>query len=1031
MTIEVKATIMPKRKRMSLIDVRSKQEVCGFQARRGGKRCGQFWTLLIIPYHMIWCAAREVNASIFLSRDTSSLTVGGEDNEEGLMDDILRGLNPAQNAAVTSPAAVLQVLAPPGSGKTKTLTTRVAHMIAHNGMLPRNIIVCTFTVKAAKEMKDRICGFLGDELAGKLILGTFHSICRRYLSTFGRHIGLDEKFGIADTSDSTAIIGRIIKRRGYNIQPAQARSRISRLKAQSTGADEFLITQKKQVEQQEFGAVYLEYEEHLKVSNLLDYDDLLLRCADLLRSYPGCVDNIEAVLIDEFQDTNSVQYELMGLLAQRQNVITIVGDPDQSIYGWRSAEIKNLKKMQEQFQDTLVIKLEENYRSGGAILLTALQVIEQDTSRPAKPLTATHSIGMSPVLRSLPTAFVEAGWIVSEIQRSRVLTGGLLNFNDYAVLFRSASLTRPLESALGKAGIPYRMVGGHKFFDRLEVKLVLDYLRVVDHPDHNDAVARVINVPSRKVGETTVKGLLEEADRKKCTLWSLVLKIAQGNTRASTNVSSQAQKGIEVFVSIILTSQKKLVELATESTSLTSFLSFVVRKVGVEEYIKKTKPEEFEARWANVEELIAQASDSAALAANDDVALFTADQVVEEVEAPTSTMEETLSKFLANVALSAEVKKTEDEGHPHGQVTLSTIHAAKGLEWPVVFIPATYEGSIPHSRAEDTDEERRLLYVAMTRAQALLYLSCALKDSQGSKTELSKFLSPKDVRRMLAHHGPSFKFETAQELAKILRRSCPKRTDVMNAYANEAHKEDDQWRRLEDDGGSDAEGGIVEEREYSGFSRYKRARAEGWTGSTVATRPERRTVAMFSGTSTMQDQSTFSVSTASFVSAATLKITAIPETEQNTQARKPPATIRSASSISPNSAKDANGKRASTARASTNAGGQSSLMSYFAQPLTSTGDVEAAGTFAAAKQDVPLHDISNIPTKTSLVDGKIHANNEEIMAAGPPAQNVIKPGASLHATSMAMLRQPDAAPQRKTLGTRRAVAGGWAARMNR
>lgn len=868
-------------------------------------------------------------------------------------------------------------------------------------------------------MKDRICGFLGEALASKLILGTFHSICRRYLSSYGKFIGLDERFGIADTSDSTAILGRIIKRRGYNIQPAQARSRISRLKAQSTSPDEFLVAQKKQVEQQEFGAVYVEYEEHLKVSNLLDYDDLLLRCAELLRNFPNCVANIEAVLIDEFQDTNSVQYELMGLLSQKREVITIVGDPDQSIYGWRSAEIKNLTRMQEKFPDTLVIKLEENYRSGGAILLTALQVIEQDTSRPAKPLTATHSIGMSPVLRSLPTAVIEAGWIVSEIQRSKILTAGLLSYNDYAVLFRSASLTRPLESALGKAGIPYRMVGGHKFFDRLEVKLVLDYLRVIEHPNHNDAIARVINVPSRKVGDTTVKALLEEADQKKCTLWSLILKIAQGNIRATTSISTQAQKGIEVFVSTILTSRKKLSEASTEDASLASFLTFVIKKAGIEEHLRRTKPDEFDARWANIGELVAQASDTAALAASDE-SPFTleSEEVSHEVEATTSTVEETLSRFLANVALSTEVKKGEKEDHPNGQITLSTIHAAKGLEWPVVFIPATYEGSIPHSRAEDTDEERRLLYVAMTRAQALLYLSCPAKDSQGGKTELSKFLSPKDVRRMLAKCGPSFKFEAAEELAKILRRSCPKRIDVLTVYANEAHQEDDQWRRAEDEDDSDVEGQTIEDREYNGYPRYKRARPEGWTGSTTATRPERKTVNMFSGTTTMQDQNAFSVSTATFVSAATLNLTAPPAPEQASRSRKPPALVKSTSSLSSSSTKKG-GDRAPLPCASSRTTGQSSLMSFFAKPaITSTTTIEPKNALVptnTVKAPVALQDISNLP-----------ASHDALEVSGP--QTAFKPAATMHTTSISLIGQQGS---RKTLGTRRTVTGGWAARMKR
>jgi len=565
------------------------------------------------------------------------------------------------------------------------------------------------------------------------------------------------------------------------------------------------------------------------------------------------------------------------------------------------------------------------------------------------------------------------------------------------------------------------MVGGHKFFDRLEVKLVLDYLRIVDHPNHNDAIARVINVPSRKIGDPTIKGLLEEADLKKCTLWSLILRVAQGNTRASTTVSSQAQKGIEAFVSIILSCQKKLAEPATDTSSLTNFVTFVLRKICVEEYLKKSKPEDFDSRWANVEELVAQASDTAALEVNDDPSVFDSGPTI-DTEATDLTVEESLSRFLANVALSTEVKKSADEGQPNGQVTLSTIHAAKGLEWPVVFIPATYEGSIPHSRAEDTDEERRLLYVAMTRAQALLYLSCPLKDSQGGKTELSKFLNPKGVRRMLAKSGPTLKFEAAEELAKILRRPCPKRVDVLTAYANEAHKEDNQWLRHEEDGDSDMEGGSLSDRDYP---RYKRARPEDWTGSTVATRPERKTVNMFSGTTTMQDQTAYSVSRTSFVSAATLKIAPAADVAQENGDRKPPGFSRSTSAVSSASTKDKNGKRTTT-----RAAGQSSLTSFFTKPAAPTASPETENVSSippASKLKTPLHDISNV-TVAPTPPERSHSNAETTLGQDHEAS---KPATTMHTTSIAMLRKPAMSPSRKTLGTRRAVTGGWAARMNR
>lgn len=375
-------------------------------------------------------------------------------------DGLLTNLNPSQHAAVSSFADTLAILAGPGSGKTHTLTSRTAWLLAQ-GLQPWNVIVATFTVKAAREMKERIGKLLGNGLESKLILGTFHSISRRYLARYGHLIGIRKDFGIADSADSLAILKRIVKRNNYTIDPKMARSRISGRKARTGGDGDTSDhkTPQKSVEIQEFESCYAEYEEALERSNLLDYDDLLLRCVDLLRTHPSCVSNVEAVLIDEFQDTNLVQFDLMRLFASHRKRITIVGDPDQSIYGFRAAETKNYKRMIHQYPDTVTIALEENYRSSGAILLTALNVIEQDNSRVAKTLMPTHTVGTSPVLRRLTNAYKEAEWIITEIQRCRGMTGELLDLNDFSILLRSSALSRLIESALGKAGIAYRMVG--------------------------------------------------------------------------------------------------------------------------------------------------------------------------------------------------------------------------------------------------------------------------------------------------------------------------------------------------------------------------------------------------------------------------------------------------------------------------------------------------------------------------------------------------------------------------------------------
>ncbi|KAK5130770.1 hypothetical protein LTR08_001660 [Meristemomyces frigidus] len=707
--------------------------------------------------------------------------------------DILASLNSAQSDAVTSQALVLQVLAPPGSGKTKTLTARVAHLIARHQLKPWNIIVCTFTVKAASEMKDRIQGFVGAEVAKQLKLGTFHSISLRYLKQYGQHIGLDKDFGIADTSDSKAIVKRIVKKNDLTIDATQARNRISTQKAKGIDCEQFMKGAKKG-DQQEFGQVYRDYEATLKASNLLDYDDLLLRCGFLLRSHPQCVSNVEALLIDEFQDTNNIQYDLMTLFAQRQNRITIVGDPDQSIYGFRSAEIKNLTRMKEQWPDTLTINLEENYRSSGAILHAAQNIIEQDESRPPKTLQATHSHGLRPILRKLPSATGEATWLVSEVQRIQKMTGGLLQPSDFAVLLRSATISRPIEHALGKAGVPYRMIGGMKFYDRIEVKLIVDYLRVISHPDNSEAVARIVNMPARRVGEATIKSLLEEARSQDLSLWRLILDTVQGRRRPTTKLNDPSMKGLSIFVDVILCGHTKLLSSQTEAVILVDLVNLVVKKLSFQSYLTKKYPEDHEARWTNVEELIAQAIDASdperLQAMLQENALPTIDGLEQRTA---SSLDDMLSLFLANIALTASTQeKAEQDGEKLQQLTISTIHAAKGLEWPVVFIPACYDGSIPHSRAEDHDEERRLLYVGMTRAQALLYLSCPIKNTKREETSLSTFLLQPGVSGFFEEHGPSIALSSVTGLATTLRRDCPS-TAVINKDKRTLERDEDNY----------------------------------------------------------------------------------------------------------------------------------------------------------------------------------------------------------------------------------------------
>jgi DNA helicase-2/ATP-dependent DNA helicase PcrA len=591
---------------------------------------------------------------------------------------------------------------------------------------------------------------------------------------------------------------RSIKRLKSSIEVKAAQGRISRHKAHGLSPD--ALADRAKAEELELVDIYRDYESALAASNLLDYDDLLLRCGDLLRDHPECVSNVQAVLVDEFQDTNIIQYELMNLFAAKNRRITIVGDPDQSIYGFRSAEIQNLKRMQRRYSNTTVVLLEDNYRSAASILNAAQEVIEQDTSRPAKALQATHSFGTLPVLRRLPNPNAEAQWMVLEIKRCAAMTGGLLRMSDFAVLLRSASLSTQIETAFGRAGIPYKMVGGRKFFDRTEVKILLNYMRVVSHTGHSDALMNIVNVPPRRIGDETIKQLTSGAEKAKIPLWNFIKDVIQGRRSTEKKLQKAAEQGLCTLVNLIEASRQKLQE-CEDASAPRVLIEFIAERLSFQEYLIRTYPLDEDSRWANVRELMHQASE---------VAAFEEEEVDKEMDLPeiegvqqqqAHSGEEALTRFLANVALATEITTKEEskEGdQPSEKVTISTIHAAKGLEWPVVFVPAVYNGSIPHSRAEVVEEERRLLYVAMTRAQALLYLSIPIRqprlgEGEDGATTLTPFLPPKLTKTRFRPTGPSLHEKVVYAIADILRRPRPSLDDMYKGLEFLPSTLDDRW----------------------------------------------------------------------------------------------------------------------------------------------------------------------------------------------------------------------------------------------
>ncbi|KAI9797065.1 MAG: hypothetical protein M1833_005670 [Piccolia ochrophora] len=438
------------------------------------------------------------------------------------------------------------------------------------------------------------------------------------------------------------------------------------------------------------------------------------------------------------------------------------------------------------------IHLEENYRSSGAILLSALEVIQQDSSRPKKPLLPTHTVGTMPVLRKLSSAACEARWVVSEIKRLIAVTGNMLSFSDFAILIRSGPLSRQIESALGKSSVPYVYVGGHKFFDRHEIKVVLGYLRTISQPDNSDALVRILNVPPRRIGEATIQRLLEAAESQQTTLWSLIKESLSGKRQFPLRVTKVARSGFSSLQALIEKAQSRFLGREADGVQLTNMLLFLIKELSLKEYLVKTYPDDHETRWANVEELVAMASDVSQTASSNgrrDASPILPDASGED---GITTTADALSELLTNIALSAGSLQRDGET-TQPKVMLSTIHAAKGLEWPVVFVVGAYDGSIPHSRAENHDEERRLLYVAMTRAQALLYVSVPANNSMQGPTTTSPFLSHHAVKKHLATKGPSISYDALQSVASILGRVCPSEANIRIACRDLESREDDVW----------------------------------------------------------------------------------------------------------------------------------------------------------------------------------------------------------------------------------------------
>lgn len=630
----------------------------------------------------------------------------------------LNDLNREQRLAAETLEGPLLVLAGAGSGKTRALTYRVANLIEH-GVPPWAIMAITFTNKAAAEMRERIESLTGAH-AADVWVSTFHSGCARILRRDIEKLGYTRSFSIYDDDDQMSAIKEILKRQNIDekfLPPREIKSKISDAKNKLLGPQDWFAQSARDYRSQMVYEIYNAYEEKLKSSNALDFDDLIVKTLELLTLHPPVLEayqrKIRYIHVDEYQDTNYAQYMLVRLLAQQSQNLCVVGDDDQSIYGWRGADIRNILDFEKDFPNATVIKLEQNYRSTANILDAANQVIAHNENRKDKALWTQQGPGELIRLYRAEDEREEAAWVCQQI---RALNAAGEDMARFAVLYRTNAQSRVVEEAFVKSGIRYRMYGGLKFYDRKEVKDILAYLRALVNPADDLSVRRIINVPKRAIGDTTVAELARHAAQEGMPLLTACMDVPD-------TISSRAKKNVEKFSEMMLN-----LTMMAETMGLTELVQHVIDTTGLESQYAKEDSDEARSRVENIREFVGAVA-----------------EFEEKSDHPP-----TLTEYLENVSLVSDL---DDLGKDGGAVTMMTLHSAKGLEFPNVFMIGMEENLFPSSRSrEDTarmEEERRLCYVGITRARKRLFLSHASRRmlyNQMQFNERSRFLDDIPLR---------------------------------------------------------------------------------------------------------------------------------------------------------------------------------------------------------------------------------------------------------------------------------------------
>ena len=623
-------------------------------------------------------------------------------------------LNPAQREAVEKTEGPVLILAGAGSGKTRVLTTRIGHLIEDKGVQPANILAITFTNKAANEMRERVEETL-DSDASDMWISTFHSCCVRILRKYINRIGYNRSFVIYDSADQVTLVKDCLKELNLSdkvFEPKVIISTISGAKDKLYDPKQFKAMHMNDNRMSKIADVYALYQDRLKRNSALDFDDLIFKTVELLKSDKEVLDyyrnRFKYIMVDEYQDTSKAQYELIKILAKEHQNICVVGDDDQSIYGWRGADIRNILEFEKDYDNVHVVKLEQNYRSTQIILDAANTVISNNIERKRKRLWSEKKEGELIKIQVAQDEIEESDFVADMI--AKISREQNRSYKDFAVLYRANAQSRSVEDALNRSQIPYNIYGGTKFYERKEIKDLIAYLRVIQNPQDDISIKRIINIPRRGIGLRTIEKIEDRASLKQESIYSVLIDI-----ETNSEISTKARNSISEFVDNVIGTLRTMREVYPVSKLIEKVIESIDYYGYIDELYKGDK-EEAEERKDNVKEFISVA-----------------------MEFEQTSEEKDLETFLTGIALTSESSEEEEID----KVSLMTIHTSKGLEFPVVFIVGMEDGLFPIARAvrsmndSEIEEERRLCYVGITRAKEILYLTLTQKRTLYGKTNPS------------------------------------------------------------------------------------------------------------------------------------------------------------------------------------------------------------------------------------------------------------------------------------------------------